>query len=292
MSGEQLIYDAQYGLHEHMREILKNRANTAEADDMTLTPLMYAVWNGHVECVKYLVCNDVGIDVKGNKVSALHMTSCKGYTALHLAGLDCPAQFCKEITTILLVAGLEPVEAKCVMGQSAEALALQERNEPFLEALEEFRARDKDEIIDSALKKLKQTLLEKYTFIHNPTMMVEKWRANFKVPAFVFDDHRVGEVPEGMHIHEHLIVPLIEEGYSLKTGVDALNCIDFALQQANINEKRRERLLEADQNSTWEAVDMQAVHQARVKKSRRRQRKREDGSSELGEGGEADVEPE
>ena len=81
MSGEQIRYDSQYGLHEHLRDILKTRANTAEADDLTLTPLMYAVWNGHVECVKYLVCNDVGVDVKGNKVSSLHMTTCKGYTA-------------------------------------------------------------------------------------------------------------------------------------------------------------------------------------------------------------------
>lgn len=279
MSSEQIRYDAQYGLHEHMRDILKNRANTAEADEVTLTPLMYAVWNGHVECVKYLVCNDVGIDVTGNKVSSLYMTSCKGYTALHLAGLDCPMDRCKEITTILLVAGLEPVTAKCVMGQSAEDLAIQEHNEPFLEALTEFRSRETNEKIDITLNELKQNLFENYTYIHNPTMMVEKWKANFKVPAYVYADHHVGELPEGMHIHEHLIMPLIQDGYSLKTGVDALNCIDFARQQANINEKRREKLLEADKKSTWEAVDMEAVKAARVKKSRRGARRKADDES-------------
>jgi len=284
MSADQLRYDAQYGLHEHMRDILKNRANTAEADELTLTPLMYAVWNGHVECVKYLVCNDVGVDVTGNKVSALHLTSCKGYTALHLAGLDCPPQSCKEITTILLVAGLDPVAVKCVMGRSAEDLALLERNEEFLSALSEFRDREKNPKIDAELNALKQTLFEKYTFIHNPTMMAERWEANFKVPAYVFGDHHVGELPEGMHIHEHLIIPLIEEGYSLKTGVDALNCIDFAMQQANINEKRRERLLEADRKSSWTAVDMEAVKAARVKKSRRGARRKVEG--EGGGGGE------
>jgi len=274
MSGDQIRYDAQYGLHEHLRDILKNRANTAEADELTLTPLMYAVWNGHVECVKYLVCNDVGIDVTGNKVSALYMTSCKGYTALHLAGLDCPSQSCKEITTILLVAGLEPVSAKCALGQSAEDVAVQEGNEPFLAALAEFRLRDSNAKIGAELAALKQALFEKYTFIHNPTMMVERWKASFKVPAYVFADHHVGGLPEGMRIHEHLIVPLIEEGYLLKTGIDALNCIDFARQQADINEKRRAGLLGADRASAWEAVDREALNAARVKTSRRGPRRK------------------
>ena len=285
MSADQIRYDAQYGRHEHLREILKDRANTCEADDVTLTPLMYAVWNGHVECVKYLVCNDVGVDIRGSKVSALHMVSCKGYTALHLAGLDCPPGVCKEITTILLVAGLEPEETRCHMGKSAEDLAQAEGNTPFLDALYEFRNRKEpgNEKNDKILDELKATLLERYTFIHNPTMMIEKWKANFKVPAFVFEDHRKGELPEGLRIHEHLIAPLIDEGFSLKTGVDALKCIDFAREQALINEDRRAVLLQADPSSGWEPVDMVALAASRVKKSRRGAR-RVDDKETAGEG--------
>ena len=48
---------------------------------------MYAVWGGHVECVKYLVSNDFGVSKLGVKRSSLDMITTKGYTALHLAGI-------------------------------------------------------------------------------------------------------------------------------------------------------------------------------------------------------------
>ncbi len=159
----------------------------------------------------------------------------------------------------------------CPALQSAEDLAVAEQNTPFLDALSAFRSRLEPghEGTDATLTALKKTLLDKYTFIHNPTMMVTKWKANFKVPAYVFADHHVGELPEGMRIHEHLIGPLIDEGYSLKTGVDALKCIDFAMEQANINENRRAKLLEADPHSEWEPVDKAALTAFKLKKVRR-----------------------
>ena len=154
---------------------------------------------------------------------------------------------------------------------------------PFLEALAEFLDRENNATIDKALNDTKKLLLEKYTFIHNPTMMVQKWKADFKVPAYVFEDQKRGELPEGLHVHEHLIPKLIDEGYNVKTGVDALKCIDFAKGQANINEKRRDQLLRADPSSDWVPVDMEAIYAARVKKVKRGA-KRQDGS--VTEGGE------
>lgn len=50
------------------------------SDEFGLTPLHYAVWNGHVECVKLLVCNTLGVDKDGNRASSLNITSCLGYT--------------------------------------------------------------------------------------------------------------------------------------------------------------------------------------------------------------------
>ena len=281
MSAEQLIYDAQYGEHEHMRAVLVHKANTCEADDMGLTPLMHAVWNGHVECVKYLVSNDVGVDVDGVKRSSLYMKSVKGYTALHLAAYDCVESRTKEITTILLVAGLD-TEDMCNYGKTSKELAMEEDKPEFLAALKEFEERDQvgNEKIKKKLDTLKETLLDKYAYIHNPTMNVEKWNATFTVPSHIYEEQRVGEIPEGMYIHEHQIKPLIEEGYSLMSGVEALNCIEFAKDQANINEDRREKLLQADSKSDWEPVDIDKLLEDRKKKPKRGAKRKDAAESE------------
>ena len=41
---------------------------------------MYAAWNGHVECVKYLASNVYGTDKNGIKCSSLNMVTTRGYT--------------------------------------------------------------------------------------------------------------------------------------------------------------------------------------------------------------------
>ena len=53
------------------------------------------------------MCNTFGVDRYGNKATSLDMTSCKGYTALHLAALDTPSWVSKEITMLLLTAGAD-----------------------------------------------------------------------------------------------------------------------------------------------------------------------------------------
>lgn len=57
-------------------------------DEFGLTPLHYAVWNGHVECVKLLVCNTLGVDKDGNRASSLSITSCLGFTGDHKYRID------------------------------------------------------------------------------------------------------------------------------------------------------------------------------------------------------------
>ena len=117
---------------------------------------------------------------------------------------------------------------------------MKEKNIAALAAFKRFAEKDDDEKVFNQLMKIKQTLLDKYTFIHNPTMNVEKWNANFIVPDFVFDEtKRYGELPEGMTIHEQHIAPLVDEGYYSKGGVDALHCIEFAKDQAELNLRRR-----------------------------------------------------
>lgn len=78
MSGDYLRHCAQQGESHQLRSILKNRGNPCSQDEFGLTALMYAVWNGHVECVKYLITNDFGVDKDGIKTTSLNLQSCKG----------------------------------------------------------------------------------------------------------------------------------------------------------------------------------------------------------------------
>lgn len=274
MSGEQLRYDATYGLHTHLRDILKTRPNTASADQYGLTPLMYAIWNNHIECVRYLVSNDVGVNAAGSKVSSLFMKSCRGLTALHMCS-ECYEDTAEEITRLCLLVGMDQ-NAVDDDGNTPKELALKERNIACLRAYDEFAQKDKDESIFKRLMRIKQMLLDKYTFIHNPTMNVEKWNANFIVPDFVFDEtKRYGELPEGMIVHEQHIGPLIDEGYYAKGGVDALHCIEFAKDQAEANLRRREDLLMTRVEDTWEPVDRAAIIEERKKPKARGARRKD-----------------
>ena len=267
MSGEQLRHDAQYGRHKELREALKNRANTASADQWGLTPLMYAVWNGHVECVKYLVCSNVGIDAQGIKVNALHARSCKGYTALHLAALDAPKWCAKELTRLLLIAGLDR-SSLCNEGHTPEALAAANGNEASLAAFTEFDMRESNSSLSALHLDIVKTLQDKYTFIHDPTMNVEetsmtkgRHKTTFSVPEFLYDKQRVGFIPEGMRIHENQIDPLRQEAFNSMKGIPALRALDFSVEQADINRKRREKLLlSGDVQGTWAPVDTAAMY--------------------------------
>ena len=128
---------------------------------------------------------------------------------------------------------------------------------------------------------IKQMLLDKYTFIHNPTMNVEKWNANFIVPDFVYDEtKRYGELPEGMIIHEQHIAPLVDEGYYSKGGVDALHCIEFAKEQAEANLRRREDLLMTRVEDTWEPVDRDAIIESQKKPKARGARRAKEETKE------------
>ena len=107
MSGEYLRTCATQGNHEEVWRLLQERANACSTDKYGLTALHYAVWNGHVECVKYLVCNSWGVDKNGKRGHALNMVSVLGFSPLHLAAQDCPHWAAKEITELLLMAGVD-----------------------------------------------------------------------------------------------------------------------------------------------------------------------------------------
>lgn len=196
MSGEELRAAAIQGKHDRIHTILKDRANTCSADQYGLTPLMYACWNGHVECVKFLVSNPMGVDADGKKRSCVNMVSCKGYTALHLTALDCPEKNVKEIATVLLMMGCDPT-IKCRDGLTAHDIALKLSNSAVLRAYKEWNEQDHNMDVRMLLDDTRRQLKAKYTFNINLRMTVDPIDVNFNMPGFIYEPQRQGYIPEG-----------------------------------------------------------------------------------------------
>ena len=95
-------------------------------------------------------------------------------------------------------------------------------------------------------------LADNYAYEADASVIVEPWDADFPVPAFIFEPQRVGNLPIGLKVYEHHIKPLMEVGYNggndMSKG-DAIRCLNFTDEQAEINRARREGILKvADPN--------------------------------------------
>lgn len=58
------------------------KTNPCSVDEHGLTALHYAVWNGNVDCVKYLVMNPRGITKDRQRISCVSLQSNVGYTGI------------------------------------------------------------------------------------------------------------------------------------------------------------------------------------------------------------------
>lgn len=268
MSGEELRAAAIQGKHDRIHTILKDRANTCSADQYGLTPLMYACWNGHVECVKFLVSNPMGVDADGKKRSCVNMVSCKGYTALHLTALDCPEKNVKEIATVLLMMGCDPT-IKCRDGLTAHDIALKLSNSAVLRAYKEWNEQDHNMDVRMLLDDTRRQLKAKYTFNINLRMTVDPIDVNFNMPGFIYEPQRQGYIPEELKIYENHISGLIDEGFYYKEGTESLRCLNFAQQQADVSQNRRAELLSRG-DSTWTKPDVKDPRYIPAKRRRGR----------------------
>ena len=205
---------------------------------------MSAVWNGHVECVKYLVSNDMGVSALGQKRSSLNMQSLSGYTALHLAAMDCPDQSIRDVTFLLLALGVDTTIQENT-GKTALELANESANSGFIEVYEKFEAASDadDDELNIQVDELRQHLAANYAFRSEATLFVKPFKANFPVPRFIFKKERLGGIPYGLTVHEGHIEPLIHTGFDKLRGVNSLRCMQFAMGQAQINEDRRAAIL-------------------------------------------------
>lgn len=242
MSGSDLRDAAILGDHTIVRSILKDRANVCSADEFGLTALMYATWNAHLECVKLLASNPLGIDEHKQRASSISMVSCKGYTALHILALDGMPKDAAAIAFNLLMLGLDQT-IRCKNGCTAYEIAQQEKRYDVIEAVRDFNRQEADFTCKMELDIKRRNLLKKYRFIVDVQNQVVPWKADFPVPEFIMEKQRVGAIPSGMLIHEKQIKPLIEEGFNEMEGVDSIHCLTFTKNQSAINKDRREKLI-------------------------------------------------
>ena len=241
MSGEILRQTAKSGSHARLRAYIKDKANPCSVDEYGLTPLMYAVWNGHIECVKLLLANDMGVNSSGHRCSSINLTSSRGYSALHLAAIDPLSWSCKEITFLLLCMHINP-SLRCSENMTAEEIAVKYNNSDFLEVYNRFKYEDIH--LKSDIKSCKETLHTNYTFSDKQTYHAEIWSPNFPVPSFISDcNDRIGARPSELQIHERHIKPLIKCGAEEMRGIASLRCLEFSKEQATANAARRSRLL-------------------------------------------------
>jgi len=80
MSGPEQRQAAIDGDFDSLKEYIIKRCNPCSVDEYGLSALHYAAWNGHIECVKLLVCNTLGVDTNGIRGKSLGLKSCMGYT--------------------------------------------------------------------------------------------------------------------------------------------------------------------------------------------------------------------
>ena len=231
--------------------------NVCSADEYGLTALHYAAWNGHTDCVRYIAANPWGVNSTGERCSVLDLKSCKGYTALHIACIDCPSA--KDIVKSLLVAGIDE-EATDLCGKTAYDYAMMNDDD---EAKTAFLELDSDEI-----ESIQKLLYDNYTFGDNKRWnVIDRLTAEFPVPSFVYEEQeRKPYIPKSLRVHEHHLLPLIEEGRRMR-GVKGLKCLEFSAEESERNRLRRERILQSHDASWAPPVsDEDALHQKSQRK--------------------------
>lgn len=229
------------GDSDRIRALLKDACNVCVVDSYGCSALHYACWGGHCEVVRSLVANPWGVSIGGERGSScLDLVTVKGYSALHLACLDCPPESVEDIVKTLLVAGID-ADIRCVEGWTAFELA--ERNEDSSIAKEAFLSLDEDEIMYRS-----KVLEQQYTISSLKRWNVDRSELKglkFRAPSFLFEElSRLPSIPSPLRIHEHHILPLVAESSNRK-GVDALHCLEFGRAEAEANVARRAKLLQA-----------------------------------------------
>ena len=262
-----------YGDHEQISMVLKNNANPCVADEFGVTPMMLAAWNGHLECVKFLVANDMGIAADRTKRKSMNLQTIKGLTVLHMFCQDA-LPWADEILFWLLLGGADTT----ILDQEGKTpldYARENGKEQFLEMIKSFQAVEagRDQEGDAAFRRrisdAKDELERLYAYHFDALDVVMELNVKFPVPKFVYQEERVGSLPKGMKIHEHHIKPLTEAGFSeMDTLTEGLHCLEFSKEQSEINAKRRQDLVKL-QDPDWKVPEKPPILPRRSKNKRK-----------------------
>ena len=236
--GDELRSLCKAGDHEGLALRLAKKPNVCSTDSSGLCPLHYAVWNGHIKCVKLLLANPRGVDKMKIRRSCVNMQSIIGYTPLHLAALDCPAKAAYEVTLLLLQAGAD-FRIRCYKGKTAHDIAIEHDKKLFSDALRDYQSGNDTRI------SIQHCIMTETEDPRKPMAHVE-----FLVPSKISQVDRPGRMAKELDVHEKQIKGLIEYGSSETKGVDTLRCLSFTQQQALLNMQRREKLFSLFQNQS------------------------------------------
>lgn len=271
MSGEILREMAINGDHKKLRSYVKDKVNACSVDEYGLSALMFAVWCGHVECVKLLVSNDMGVDVNGVRCSCLNLVSSRGYSALHISALDSPSWSCKETTFILLCIGVDK-SLRCSENLTAYELAIRSENQEVIEVFRKFE--NPDEAFLQNIENCRKDLAKNYAINHRLGFDLPPLNVPFPLPKPILTDTRMGRYPDGMIIHEPHIKPLIYQGRDDHHISEALKTLDFSKEQAEINRERREKIqANGSLDKSWKPLEKIDYGIPETKKVRRRGRR-------------------
>lgn len=233
---------AVYGNARQLRGYIRDKVNPCTADNYGLTPLMYSVWNGHVQCVMLFLANDKGVNASGEKCSCINLVSTRGYSALHLAVLDSPIWSAEECTYVLLCANADK-SLRCSEGFTPYELAVQHEKNNLIEIFKKFES-PSTELLEE-IERTKKLLDKDYRY--DPR---KDWRgviseANFTIPRFLTQKGlRLGALPRELDMHEQHIRPLVVVADKQLRGANAIHCLQFADEQAGINKERRGLLVQ------------------------------------------------
>lgn len=171
MSGDDLRDCCKFNRYEELKEFLECRANPCSSDEYGLTPLHYAIWNGHLECIKYLIMNPQGITRNRERIPCINLKSCMGYTPLHLLALEGPVHIMKDALWCLLLNGgdLKEIDHE---NKNPYQIAKENHNQAFIDAFQEFIQIQKSnkELLTNYLKNLK----EKYVVVKKKKFVVAR----------------------------------------------------------------------------------------------------------------------